>query len=116
MPVLARFQTRRIFEALTAMHRAGGEFRYPEFEARLEESERTLMASIVFADTTSDEMVLLKQAEACLEAAEQQESQAVENELRSRIDSALRAGDHAEATRLTEQWDHMKRAARGGRG
>jgi DNA primase len=105
----AQLQARKVFETLLAMHNSGAVFRYSELEARLDNQEKTLMASLVFADELGDEAVLVQQAEACLEALEVRDLQSRVRDLRGQIRAAEQSGRLEEALALTRQLSDLKR-------
>ena len=49
-----RFTTRKIFEALFALHEAGETVAFSQLDTRLDENDRALLVSAVLADGTSD--------------------------------------------------------------
>jgi len=82
----------------------GGEaWGYSDLEARLEEQDKALLASVVFADAMREQDASLEQALAFLPQLEHQERQARLAELRERVKAAERAGDIEQALRLTEE-------------
>jgi len=91
--------------ALTVIRRfQGGEaWGYSDLEARLEEQDKALLASVVFADAMREQDASLEQALAFLPQLEHQERQARLAELRERVKAAERAGDIEQALRLTEE-------------
>ena len=70
MPGLIQFATRRIFEAMFALDEAGEPVDFAALDARLEDNDRTLLATAVFADETDSEVLSLEQGEACLSRLE----------------------------------------------
>ena len=107
-----RLQTRKIMETLIAMHRSGHEFRYTEFAARLEEADRNLMTSLLFADEEVEEQQHVEQAEACLARIEADAREAQIADLKNRIRIVERSGDLGEALRLTTELVAMEETAR----
>jgi DNA primase len=104
-----RFATRRIFHALFAMHENRAGFRFAELEGRLEESDKALLASVVFADDLGEESYSIEQALACLRKLEAEGWESHRADLRMRVREAERAGDLAEALRLTEELSQLSR-------
>lgn len=103
MAVVQRFHTRRIFESFFAMTDSGGAVGFRQLEARLEEDDRGLLASIVLADATNAAELSLEQGEACLQALAQAEREFQKAALRARVKEAERAGNLSEAMRLIEE-------------
>src|SRR5262249_33344794 len=67
LTAVEQFTTRRIFQILFALHDAGAPFGLAELDARLEEPDRSRLASIVLADETKVEDSSLELGVACLE-------------------------------------------------
>ncbi len=82
---------------------------YLDIENRLNEEEKRLLASVVFADAVEDEESALEQAAAFLPKLERKDREARIAALREQIRAAERSGDLAAAMRLTEE---LERAAR----
>ena len=74
MPAVERFGMRRIFQALFALYESGARTGFAELDARLEESDRTLLAEAVLVDEMGEEHVQLEQAQACLRHLETADS------------------------------------------
>jgi DNA primase len=113
MRQVERFATASIFRALFAL--CGEEedrFSFAALEGRLEERERELLASVIFADEVGEEACSLEQARACLERLVAEERAAERAGLRARVREAERAGDLAEALRLTEELSRREQAER----
>ena len=106
---LESFATKRIFQALIALHDSGGRLSYADLEARLEENDRQLLASVVLTDELSEEEHIPEQACACLESLEAAEQQARRAKLRALVKQAERAGDLAEAMRLAGELAELDR-------
>lgn len=99
--------TRRILRALLALEQNAG---YAELEARLEESDRELLAALVLADEVSEDALTPEQAWACVQSLRAAERQAQRSRLRARIKQAERAGDLEEAMRLTSELVRLDRS------
>jgi len=105
-PALAQFVTRRIFELLCAMEEP---VTYAALEARLEDREKTLLASVAFADEVLEGTDCLEQAQECLRQMEVSSRDAEKASLRDRIRAAERAGNLEEALRLTQELSRIER-------
>ncbi len=112
MALVERFVTAPIFRALFALCGEEDRFSFAALEGRLEERERELLASVIFADEVGEEAYSLEQARACLERLMAQERAAERAALRARVREAERAGDLAEALRLTEELSRLEKAER----
>jgi hypothetical protein len=100
MESIARFCTRRIFQAIFAIEAAGGKLAFEEVNARLEEADQHLLAHAVIRDDvdTSREAAI-----ASLESMRRSENQHRREQLKLRIKEAERAGRWEEALRLGEE-------------
>ncbi|MCS6953551.1 MAG: DNA primase [Bryobacterales bacterium] len=112
MRQVAHFVTGRIFQALFALAESGQAFSFAALEGRLEERDRELLASVIFADETGEEACSLEQARACVARLAAEERAAQRAALRARVREAERAGDLAEALRLTEELNRLERSER----
>ena len=111
MPVVDRFVSRNVFQALFAMHSDGGPFRFADLEGRLSDADRDLLSSVVFADEVLEEGKASEQALACLRSLKSQDPRSEAAALRARIKAAERQGDFEEAMRLAKELDQRSRAA-----
>ena len=104
------FSSRRIFQAIFALHEAGGRLSFEEVHARLEESDQNLLAQAVLNEDarTSHEEVL-----AAIESVRRTGEQQRRSQLKTRIHESERAGNREEALRLTGELQGIERAERG---
>ncbi len=109
METIARFSTRRVFEAMFAIEAAGGRLSFEEINARLEEADQDLFAHAVIRDdiTASREAAM-----ACLESLRRSENQLRREQLKARIKEAERARQWEEALRLGEELQRLDPAIR----
>ncbi|MGA2268071.1 MAG: DNA primase [Bryobacteraceae bacterium] len=112
LETIAGFSSRRIFQAIFALHEAGGRLSFEEVHARLEESDQNLLAQAVLNDDaqTSREEVL-----AAIGSMRRTEEQQRRSQLKARIHETERAGNWEEALRLTGELQGLERAARRGK-
>lgn len=110
LTALDRFATRRIFAALFALHDTGAKFGLAELDARLEDSDRSRLASIVMAAETNEEGLSLELGTACLEKLQRQTWEARISALKASIRDAERAGNPAEALRLYEELNRLEKS------
>ena len=106
------FSSRRILQAIFALHEAGGRLSFEEVHARLEESDQSLLAQAVLSEDaqTSREEVL-----AAIEKMRRTGEQQRRSQLKARIYESERAGKWEEALRLTGELQGLDQAARGRR-
>lgn len=110
LPNLESLATHRILRAVLNLWETQGEVRYAELEARLEENDRELLASLVLADELSEEEHTLEQALACVEKLQADQREAERARLRALVRQAERAGDLEEALRLAAQLAELDKA------
>jgi DNA primase len=100
---MAQPSTLRILDAMQAM---GESFSFEALEARLEDKEKTLLSSLIFADEGSQELVSgdeisLAQVEECLNQLSNAGEESAVMELKARIAQSEREGRLQEALELS---------------
>jgi len=108
----AALETRRILEAMAGLEQAKPGFQFSDLEARLEEKDRTLLASIAIADEMNEHAEpeqVYEKVMACLKSLENTEVDTARRELESGIKEAERAGNMQEALRLYEELNQLIR-------
>jgi len=108
LPQLEQFATRGIFKALFAMLEAGGAWHFSEIEARLQDSDKELLASVIFSDEASEQNCSREQVLACLAKLEDERLEQFKAELRARIRQAERAGKMEEALKWVEEMNRLE--------
>ena len=98
--------SRRIFQAVFA---AGGGLGFDELHARLEESDRNLLAELALRE---DEQPSPEQVAAAIESMRRSEDQLRRVQLKTRIKEAERAGTLEEALRLTRELQQLESTSR----
>jgi len=112
MEAIGAFSSRRIFQAIFALHEAGGRLSFEEVHARLEESDQSLLAQAVLnEDARASHEEVLAAMESMRRTGEQQRR----SQLKARIHDSERAGNWEEALRLTGELQGLERAPRGRR-
>ncbi len=109
MEAIARFATRRIFQAVFAIEAAGGRVSFEEINARLEEADQHLFAHAVIRD---DVAATGDAARACLESMRQSENLYRREQLKARIKEAERSRQPEEALRLYAELQRLDPAIR----
>jgi DNA primase len=109
MVVVETFASRRIFQAIFAMHDAGGAVTFDGIHARLAEEDQAILADAVLSEDMEVSEEELATAMASLRRAEGEFRRA---ELKRRIKEFERAGNWTEALRLTAELQSLERAAR----
>ncbi|MFH0944085.1 MAG: toprim domain-containing protein, partial [Planctomycetota bacterium] len=110
IPEVGQFAAARIFRSMFALFEQNPRFRFSDLEARLEESDKKLLSSIVLADETREEDCTLEQAAACLRRLQEENRGAEKSSLRRRVKEAERAGDLSEATRLARELAELEKS------
>jgi DNA primase len=114
LAAIEQFATRRIFQALFALQDAGAPFGLAELDARLEEADRSRLASIALAGETNDEQYSLQLGVACLEKLKRQTLETRVLALKASIKEAERAGKVTDALRLYEELHRFEKSQRAG--
>ena len=114
LAAVEQFTTRRIFQALFALYDAGGSFGLAELDARLEEADRSRLASIALGVETREEDFSLQLGVACLEKLQRQTLEAQIAGLKASIKDAERTGKLGEALRLNQELDRFEKSQRAG--
>jgi len=105
-----QFATRRIFQALFALHSGGGTVTYEELHARLEEGDQELLAFAVLRDETDGSVVSLSLGEECLRSLQRSGLKTQVAALKARVKEAERSGDLQAAFRLAEELHDLEKA------
>lgn len=114
LEAIERFATVRIFKALFSLHDAGAPFGVAELDARLEEADRSRLASIVLGDETKEEDFSLQLGVACLEKLQRQTLETQILAIKASIKEAERAGNLPDALRLYEELHRFEKSKRVG--
>ncbi len=109
LKVLETLATRRIFETLLGMWESGSPISFGELESRLEDADKTLLASIVLDDSIGEEVITPEQADACVARLMESELESMRAALRAQIRAAERAGNVADAIRLMTELSELDR-------
>jgi DNA primase len=112
LAAVEQFVTRRIFQALFALYDAQEPFGLAELDARLEEADRSRLASIALAGETKDEDFSLQLGMACLEKIQSEAREAPVAALKASIKAAEREGKAADALRLCQELDQLLEKSR----
>lgn len=112
LAAIEKFSTRRIFQALFALYDAAAPFGLAELDARLEEADRTKLASIALAGETNEEDLSLELGMACLEKLRRQTLEGRIMGLKASIKEAERSGNTAEALRLYRELHRFEKSQR----
>ena len=107
---LARFSTRRIFQAVFALHEAGGRLSFDEVNARLEESDQNLLAEAVLKEDTP---VSREEIMAAVDSMRRTEDQVRMAEIKARIKELERSGNLQEAMKLMAELPGLGAGSRG---
>ena len=102
------------FALLSTIAHLGADFAYERLQERLSDQDRTLLASLVFADEISkvseaSDATSVEQVLKCLERIGQDIDRAAINELKARIKKAEESGKIEEALRLSEELQLLAR-------
>jgi DNA primase len=107
---VATFPSRRIFQAMFALHAGGGKLDFEALHARLDEEDQHLLAHAALGD---DVEVTEEDFAAAMASVRRSENEHRRSELKRRIKEFERAGNWNEALRLATELQSLDRAARG---
>ncbi|HEV3334259.1 MAG TPA: DNA primase [Bryobacteraceae bacterium] len=107
--ILARLPTTGIFQAICAVFASGSDVTFDVVNARLEESDRTLLAEVLFSEEVPGHEMNSEYGNRCLGTLRQSDEQARRSELKAQVKQAERAGDVREALRLTQELAQIER-------
>jgi DNA primase len=99
--------SRRIFQAIFALHEAGGRVGFDEVNGRLEEADQNLLAQAVLNE---DGEISREDVVAALGTMQRSEQQDLRVQLKARISESERAGRFDEAMRLIAELQGLERA------
>jgi hypothetical protein len=89
---------------------AGVDFSFAELDARLEDADKTKLATFVLADETSTEVFSLEQGEACVRRLQNEDRDSKVASLRVKIKEAERSGKISEALEMMQELDRLRSA------
>jgi DNA primase len=107
--ILARFPTRHIFQAVSAVHAGGDSVTFDAVNARLAEADRALLAQILFSEEVESHEMDKAYGARCLESLQRSEEQLRRSELKAQVKQAERSGDVREALRLAQELAELER-------
>ncbi|MCP5115168.1 MAG: DNA primase [bacterium] len=108
---LERFRTQGIFQMIFQLDETAPDWGYSDLEARLGDSDKTLLAASIFADQLGEQEITLEQALDCVSSLQAEQHKTKLAQLRAKVKAAERAGDMEEAFRLVEEMNRAEREA-----
>jgi hypothetical protein len=106
---IREMRTYRIFEAVFAQYEAGALVRFNEIYDRLDEENRAILSAAVLLQETDETEASVDQGIACLHSLQSADIESRRTGLKARIREMERAGNIAEALRLSQELDRIKR-------
>ncbi len=107
--ILDRIVTRRIYQAILALHAGGNAVTFSAVSGRLEESDRRLLAEVLLSEDSERHDIDLEYGQRCLDSMRRSEEQLRRAELKAQVKQAERSGNLAEALRLSEELIRLER-------
>ena len=107
--ILDRIATRGIYRAIRALRAGGAAVTYNAVSGRLEESDRILLAEVLLSEDSESHDVNLDYGRRCLDSMRRSEEHLRRAELKQQVKQAERAGNLAEALRLSEELMRLER-------
>ena len=108
--VLSQLPTRRIYEAVAAVHNSGGVVTLNALHSRLEEADQHLIADVLLSEEADGHEPSLAYGRQCLDSLLRAGELNRRAELKTRVKQAERAGDLMEALRLAAELQKMEQA------
>jgi DNA primase len=105
---LDRLDTRRILQAIVAVHAAGGRVSFDTVAARLEDNDKRILAEMLFAEDPGVEEFGIEWGRKCIERLFHTDEQQRYVQLKTRINELERAGKLDEAMRLMQELGKLK--------
>jgi len=107
-----RLATRRIYQAVRALQAAGANLSFDAVHARLEPGDQVLLAEALLSEEAEHHEPNLEYGRRCLESLRRSEQHQRRTELKAQVKQAERAGNLAEALRLSGELEEMLRLER----
>ena len=101
--ILDRIATRRIYQAIRTLQGSGAAVTYDAVHARLEENDQVLLAEALLSEDAESHELTAEYGRRCLESMRRSEAQMRRAELKAQVKQAERAGNLAEALRLSQE-------------
>ena len=108
--VLERVATRRIYQAIRALHAGGEEVTFDAVNARLEPGDQVLLAEALLSEEAEYHQRDAAYGRHCFESLRRSDEQLQREELKARVKQAERAGNLEEALRLAEELRQIERS------
>lgn len=108
--VLERVATRRIYQAIRALHAGGEEVTFDAVNARLEPGDQVLLAAALLSEEAEYHQRDAAYGRHCFESLRRSDEQLRREELKARVKQAERAGNLEEALRLAEELRQIERS------
>ena len=108
--VLERVATRRIYQAIRALHAGGEEVTFDAVNARLEPGDQVLLAAALLSEEAEYHQRDAAYGRHCFESLRRSDEQLRREELKARVKQAERSGNLEEALRLAEELRQIERS------
>jgi len=107
--ILDRIATRGIYKVIRALHAAGDPVTFDAVNGRLEQPDQILLAHALLSEEGEVQELSIEYGKRCLESMRRSEQQIRRAELKAQVKQAERAGNLAEALRLSEELSRLER-------
>ena len=107
--ILQRLPSRRILQAMAAVHASGLPLAFDAVNGRLEESDQRLLAMAVLSADGEGHDFTLEYGIQCMDSLRRSDDLRQRQELKRRIKEAERTGNLAEALRLAQELQELER-------
>jgi len=113
--IFERLPSRRIFQAILAIHGAGAPLTFAAVNSRLEEQDQRLLAATVVSAESEGQEFTLEYGVQCLNGLRRSDHQQRVQECKRRVKEAERAGNLAEALRCAQELQELERRSESAR-
>lgn len=104
-----RMATRKILQSVRGLHAAGTAVTFDAVNARLEPDDQVLLAEVLLGEDAEIQEMTAEHGRRCLDSLRRSEQQRRRSELKAQVKQAERAGNMAEALRLSEELMQLER-------
>jgi hypothetical protein len=110
LDILDRLATRRIYQAVLAVHSSGAALTFDAVSSRLEPEDQSALAEAILSEEVEGREITLEYGRQCLESLRRSGDQRRLRDLKVRIKEAERAGNTAEVMRLLKELQSLERS------
>jgi len=114
LDILDLLATRRIYQAVLAVHSSGAALTFDAVSGRLEPEDQSALAEAILSEEVEGREITLAYGRQCLESLRRSDDQRRARDLKARIKEAERLGDTAEVMRLLKELQSLEHSGGAG--